>query len=112
VEAEPVPAAVVVEDGPPDNLQRIEGIGPKMSAALIAAGIRTYAKLADSDVDTLRTAIENANLHFAPSIVTWARQARLLADGEEQAFKELTDWLIAGREPTAKPTASSDAGSV
>ncbi|GAA1503426.1 hypothetical protein GCM10009827_015560 [Dactylosporangium maewongense] len=118
-EPEPVVAAVVVDDGPPDDLQRIEGIGPKMSAALLAAGIRTYVKLAESDVDTLRTAIEAADLRFAPSIVTWARQARLLADGKEEEFKELTDWLIAGREPTAKPplggtaetAAGSDAGS-
>jgi predicted flap endonuclease-1-like 5' DNA nuclease len=109
-EPEPVVAAVAVDDGPPDNLQRIEGIGPKMSAALVAAGIRTYGKLAESDVDTLREAIEAADLRFAPSIVTWARQARLLADGKEAEFKELTDWLIAGREPTAKPLTSTEAG--
>ncbi|MFG2038544.1 helix-hairpin-helix domain-containing protein [Dactylosporangium sp. NPDC048998] len=106
-EAEPGPEPVVVpvqaaasaeEAGPADDLKRIEGIGPKMSAALVAAGIRTYAQLADADVDTLRAAIEAAGLRFAPSIVTWARQARLLADGDEEGFADLTRRLVAGRD--------------
>ncbi len=92
-EPEPEPEAV-----PDDDLERIEGIGPKMSRALRAAGIRTYAKLAASDEATLRTAIENAGLNFAPSIVTWARQARLLADGDEEGFADLTRRLVAGRD--------------
>ena len=95
VEAEPVPAAAVAPD---DDLERIEGIGPKMSAALRAAGIRTYAALAGSDEATLRAAIERAGMSFAPSIVTWARQARLLADGDEEGFADLARRLVAGRE--------------
>jgi predicted flap endonuclease-1-like 5' DNA nuclease len=94
-----VPAqAVAVEDGPADDLKRIEGIGPKMSAALIASGIRTFGQLAATDVDTLRAAIEAAGLRFAPSIVTWARQAQLLADGDEAGFADLTRRLVAGRD--------------
>ncbi|MER7276680.1 helix-hairpin-helix domain-containing protein [Dactylosporangium sp. NPDC000244] len=101
VVAEPVvvPAqAVAAEDVKPDNLKRIEGIGPKMSAALIASGIKTYQQLADADVDTLRAAIEAAGLRFAPSIVTWSRQARHLADGDEEGFADLTRRLVAGRD--------------
>jgi predicted flap endonuclease-1-like 5' DNA nuclease len=103
-EPEPEPVAVVpaqavaAQDGPVDNLKRIEGIGPKMSAALVAAGIRTYAQLADADVDALRNAIEAAGLRFAPSIVTWSRQARHLADGDEEGFADLTRRLVAGRD--------------
>ncbi|WP_433081505.1 helix-hairpin-helix domain-containing protein [Dactylosporangium sp. CA-052675] len=94
-----VPAqAVAAEDVKPDNLKRIEGIGPKMSAALIASGIKTYQQLADADVDTLRAAIEAAGLRFAPSIVTWSRQARHLADGDEEGFADLTRRLVAGRD--------------
>ncbi len=98
--AEPVAAPVVVpaQGKPIDDLQRIEGIGPKMSGALVAAGIRTYVQLAESDEETLRTAIEAAGLTFAPSLVTWARQARLLADGDEAAFADLTRRLVAGRD--------------
>ena len=81
-----------------DDLERIEGIGPKMSAALLAAGIRTYHALAGSNETELRTAIENAGLTFAPSLVTWARQAQLLADGDEEGFADLTRRLVAGRD--------------
>jgi predicted flap endonuclease-1-like 5' DNA nuclease len=81
-----------------DDLQRIEGIGPQMEAALQTAGIRTYRALADSDDTTLRAAITNNGLKFAPSIVTWARQARLLADGDEEGFTDLTRRLVAGRD--------------
>jgi predicted flap endonuclease-1-like 5' DNA nuclease len=101
VEPEPVPVLVpasAVDDSPPDDLRRIEGIGPKMSAALIAAGIRKYVQLAETDVDTLRAAIEAAGLRFAPSIVTWSRQARHLADGDEEGFADLTRRLVAGRD--------------
>ncbi|TYB97055.1 hypothetical protein FXF53_20650 [Micromonospora sp. WP24] len=82
----------------PDDLERIEGIGPKMAAALRAAGIHTFGQLAEVDDDTRRTAIEAAGLTFAPSLVTWGRQARLLADGDEAGFRELTERLVAGRD--------------
>lgn len=81
-----------------DNLQRIEGIGPRMEAALTAAGLGTYAALAEADNDTLRTAIEAQGLKFAPALLTWARQARLLADGDEEALADLQRRLVAGRD--------------
>lgn len=102
--AAPSPAAVAGASGgaaavePDDDLKRIEGIGPKMSAALHAAGIRTFQQLSETDEPRLRAAIQAAGLRFAPSLVTWARQARLLADGDEDGFNVLTKQLIAGRE--------------
>lgn len=93
----PVTAEEPAEE-PVEDLQRIEGIGPKMSAALVAAGIRSYRQLAGSDETRLRDAIEAAGLNFAPSLVTWARQARLLADGDEEGFADLTRRLVAGRD--------------
>ena len=90
-----VPAAAPVPD---DDLQRIEGIGPRMSGALVAAGIRTYTQLAAADEVAIRAAIEAAGLRFAPSLTTWARQARLLADGDEDGFADLTRRLVAGRD--------------
>jgi predicted flap endonuclease-1-like 5' DNA nuclease len=88
----------IADAGPADDLERIEGIGPQMSRALIDAGIRTYAQLAVANEATLREAIEARGLRFAPSIVTWAQQARLLADGDEEAFADLTRRLVAGRD--------------
>lgn len=99
-DVDPITPVTVEEpaEEPAEDLQRIEGIGPKMSAALVAAGIRSYRQLAGSDETRLRDAIEAAGLNFAPSLVTWARQARLLADGDEEGFADLTRRLVAGRD--------------
>jgi large subunit ribosomal protein L27 len=81
-----------------DDLTVIEGIGPKMAAALIAAGIDTFAKLADASEDDLRAAIQQAGMNFAPSIPTWSKQAQYLVDGNMDGFKAYIDSLTAGRE--------------
>ena len=96
---------------PIDDLPRIEGIGPKIAAALIASGVRSYRQLADADVDTLREAISLAGITFAPSITTWSQQAKLLADGDEEGFQVLTDRLVAGRaaaDPAGEPAPGAD----
>ncbi len=81
-----------------DDLTMIEGIGPKMAAALIAAGIDTFAKVADATEETLRATIQQAGMNFAPSIPTWPKQARFLVDGDMDGFKAYIDSLTAGRE--------------
>jgi predicted flap endonuclease-1-like 5' DNA nuclease len=93
-----LPAAGPEGAGARDDLQRVEGIGPAIEAALTAAGVTTYARLADADEATLTHALRDAGLRFAPSLVTWSRQARLLADGDEDGFMELADRLVGGRE--------------
>ncbi|HKE65389.1 MAG TPA: DUF4332 domain-containing protein [Micromonosporaceae bacterium] len=82
----------------PDDLARIEGIGPRFAAALVTAGIRTFAQLAASDVEAIRDAVASAGLIAAPSLPTWPAQARLLADGDEDGFALMTARLIAGRD--------------
>ncbi len=82
----------------PDDLTRIEGIGPKMSAALIAEGYETFEKVAAASEDDLRAAIENQGLRFAPSLVNWAEQAALAARGDWDGLKMLQDSLTAGRK--------------
>jgi aerobic carbon-monoxide dehydrogenase medium subunit len=81
-----------------DELERIEGIGPKMANALRAAGIRSFGALAKSSEETLQAALSAAQMPAAPSIGSWAQQANLLANGDEAGFKVLTDRLTAGRE--------------
>ncbi len=85
------------------DLERIEGIGPRIAGALRASGIHTFGALADADVATLQAALEAAGLRFAPSLPTWARQARLLADGDEAGFLALTEQLVAGRDTGRRP---------
>jgi predicted flap endonuclease-1-like 5' DNA nuclease len=98
VAVEPVAVPDAPDEAVDDDLERVEGIGPKMAGALRAGGIHSYRQLADADQPSLRAAIERAGLRFAPSLVTWAQQARHLADGDESGFTELTDRLVAGRD--------------
>lgn len=99
---QPEPAAVAAPVTSSDRLERIEGIGPKIALALRTAGIRTFEELAQADESTLRDALADANLRFAPSLSTWARQARLLADGDHEGHAALTEQLVAGRAPKAQ----------
>jgi predicted flap endonuclease-1-like 5' DNA nuclease len=82
----------------PDDLTRIEGVGPKIGAALVAAGLTTFASVAEATEYELRSALTAARLRFAPSLPTWGKQARLLADGDEDGFVALTARLVGGRE--------------
>lgn len=104
-DVEPASAA----PGVPDDLQRIEGIGPKIADALGVARIDTFAKLEQASEDDLRAALEHSGLRFAPSLSTWAQQAGFLARGDEEGFKALTDRLVAGRVTDSDHEADHDA---
>ncbi len=82
----------------PDDLKVIEGIGPKMEAALNAAGITTFARLAQATEGELQDAVSKAGMSFAPSIPTWARQAQYLVDGDKAGFEAYVAKLAAGRD--------------
>ena len=81
-----------------DDLERIEGIGPKIRASLQAVGIQTFSELSSAPETRLREALAKAGLNLAPSLPTWSQQARLLANGDEEGFQALVERLIAGRE--------------
>jgi hypothetical protein len=72
-----------------DDLRRIEGIGPKISAVLAAAGFRTYRQLAEADDGTITAALAAGKLRIAPGRSTWPEQARFLADGDDEGFAKL-----------------------
>ncbi|MFI7426282.1 helix-hairpin-helix domain-containing protein [Micromonospora sp. NPDC049836] len=94
--AEVTPVAVpaqrtAVEDAVPagaeaaDDFRRIQGIGPKLAAALQAAGIRTYQQLAELDEAALRETVKAAGLRAAPGLATWSQQAKVLAGARDEA---------------------------
>jgi predicted flap endonuclease-1-like 5' DNA nuclease len=95
VTAAPAPAE---EPAPPmpDDLTRIEGIGPKISSLLQAAGIMTFAQLAAAEVDRLDHIVRDAGITIADP-GTWPEQARLAAAGEWRALEVLQDELKGGR---------------
>ncbi len=81
-----------------DELERIEGIGPKIGAALRASGVTTFERLSTAGETELRASLSFAGIRLAPSVATWGEQARLLAAGNEEGFRKLTDALVAGRK--------------
>lgn len=90
------PAAPAEGAPPADDLTRIEGIGPKISSLLQAAGITSFARLAETDQERLAQILQDANLRLAKP-GTWPEQARLAAAGDWDALAALQDELKAGR---------------
>jgi len=98
VEAPAAPAEVEAPAAPakPDDLKRLEGIGPKVAGVLKTAGIVTFAQLAETDVVRLREILDAAKLPFLDP-TTWPEQAALAAKGDWEAFDKLASELKGGR---------------
>ena len=94
-------SAPVPEPAPPtpDDLKRIEGIGPKISSVLHAAGITTFAQLAETGPDAIREVLGEAspNLLRLANPDSWPEQAKLAAEGQWEALSELQGKLKGGR---------------
>jgi large subunit ribosomal protein L21 len=87
-----------------DNLVKIEGIGPKVAKVLNAGGIYTFEELSNAKVEDLQKLLNDAGLQMMDP-ATWPQQAKLAADGDWDALKELQDKLSGGRnKPAAKKT--------
>jgi small subunit ribosomal protein S2 len=84
--------SVVIED----DLEIIEGIGPKIAKLLKEAGIMTFAQLADADVTRLKDILLAANLRVNDP-TSWPEQAKLAAAGKVDELKQLQDQLKGGR---------------
>jgi len=93
------PAAAV--SGKPDNLTKIEGIGPKIAEHLNAGGILTFADLAGAPISKLKEILENAGPRYKMHIPdTWPQQAQLATDGKWDELQVLQDKLDGGRPLT------------
>jgi predicted flap endonuclease-1-like 5' DNA nuclease len=86
-----------VAETSPDNLTKIEGIGPKISGLLQNAGFKTFAQLATAEVEQLRQILADAGLKFAHPD-TWPEQAALAAAGKWEELSVLQDNLHGGRK--------------
>lgn len=83
----------------PDNLKRIEGIGPRIESLLNSAGITTFQQLSDTPVDRLREIMVAAELRGSfGDPTTWPEQARLAAAGLWDELKMLQDGLKGGHQ--------------
>ena len=72
----------------PDNLEIIEGIGPKIASLLAERGISTFRELADTPIDQLTSILDEANLRRITDPSTWSEQAQLAADGDMEGLQK------------------------
>jgi len=108
VEPEPVveevsePEPVVEEisessdDVEPDDLTKVEGIGPKYRDALHSVGVKTFAQLASLSQEELEAKVKEAGMRRSKSMGTWLEQAKLAAAGDWDALQVLQDELNGG----------------
>ncbi|MFC2029251.1 4Fe-4S binding protein [Chloroflexota bacterium] len=84
----------------PDDLERIEGIGPKISKVLNAAGVTTYLGLSKMKPDQITEILAKADpdLLKLAEPATWPNQSRLAAGGKWEALERYQEKLRAGRE--------------
>jgi formate hydrogenlyase subunit 6/NADH:ubiquinone oxidoreductase subunit I/predicted flap endonuclease-1-like 5' DNA nuclease len=106
VEPEPVTVAAPVVEAPApvaeptehrDDYNVIEGIGPRRSSALYAAGYLTFEQLAKLDKATLEGIMTAAGISLEAGIETWPEQADMLAKGQMAEFEEFTKRLKGGK---------------
>ena len=83
-----------------DELDIIEGIGPKIAILLNDSDIFTFRDLAITPVYKIQEILEKAGPQFSrhdPS--TWTQQAKLAAEGRWNDLEALKIYLVGGREP-------------
>jgi NADH-quinone oxidoreductase subunit I len=99
-EAKVQKAAEAPAPAEPDDLTRVEGIGPKISQVLQAAGIKTFAQLADTEPDQIKQILEQADprLLRLSDPTSWPKQARLAASGKWEALERWQERLKGGKE--------------
>ena len=80
-----------------DDLQAIEGIGPKIANLLRNADIKTFERLSETSLGELTRILEAGGPRFGlADPMSWAEQASCLVNRDFVAFEELKESLIAG----------------
>lgn len=97
------PTAILLPEKPPvtvppkaDDLMILEGIGPKVSAVLAAAGIHRFNQLAQTKPAIIKEILVKAGNRISDP-TTWPEQARLAAAGKWKELEKLTAQLKGGR---------------
>ncbi len=81
-----------------DDLKKIEGIGPKIEQLLNADGIATFAELSKAKASSVKAILNAAGPRFKmhdPG--SWAKQAKLAANGKWKELQKLQDVLNGGK---------------
>jgi predicted flap endonuclease-1-like 5' DNA nuclease len=81
----------------PDDLQKIEGLGPKAAETLASLGIVTYAQLAKYNPTTLEADLKAAGLETIPgSCYSWPAQAALAGTGHWNGLRLIQEEMLKG----------------
>jgi predicted flap endonuclease-1-like 5' DNA nuclease len=107
-EAETPPAAIAVAPAAADDLTQLAGIGPKAAAALTAAGITTYAALAQSNEPQIRHALYQSGMLPPGSVSSWPMQAEYAAKGDWQGLMKRNQKTKAAKAPAAAAAAAPE----
>ena len=84
-----------------DDLTQLVGIGPKAASALAAAGITTYAALAEANEPQLRHALHEADMMPPGNVATWPMQASYATKGDWQGLMKHNEKAMAGKPSAA-----------
>jgi len=83
-----------------EDLQIVEGIGPKIESILKAAGINNRAELGTTSVERLKEILTEAGDRYRlADPTTWPRQAELAAQENWRALREYQEFLDGGKAP-------------
>lgn len=86
-----------------DDLKMVEGVGPKIEGLLHEGGIMTWEDLANAPTEKVQGILDEAGPRYRMhQPTTWAKQARLAADGKWDELVAYQDHLDGGREPEDK----------
>ncbi len=80
----------------PDDLVRLEGIGPRVARVLSDAGITTFAALASANAADIQKILSAAGLQMM-NPEGWIEQAALAANGDWAGLEKLQSELKGGR---------------
>ncbi len=81
-----------------DDLEIVEGIGPKIAELLRLSGINRFSELAASSAAQIQTILDAAGEHYRlADPETWPEQAELAMRNRWRALKSLQDVLVAGK---------------
>lgn len=85
-----------------DDLEVIEGIGPKICGLFHAAGFKTFTQVSGMTVSQMSAILDAGGPNFRlANPETWAKQAALAAKNQWIELKTMQDQLTAGVDMTA-----------
>ena len=80
----------------PDDLKKVEGIGPKIASVLGEAGITTFEALSKTSAEKISEIIKDVRGNHVTA--TWPKQAQMAAEGKWDELKVWQDKLDGGVE--------------